>query len=117
GLSSFAQSGALEIHAWGSRADKLENPDRLIFDLDPAEDVAWSAVVQSARQVRKFLEDLGLESFVKTTGGKGLHLVVPIDRRHDWDQAKTFCKQVADAIVAADPTHFKANMSKAATRG
>src|SRR5438105_4272840 len=117
GLISLAQIGALEIHAWGSRADKLENPDRLIFDLDPAEDVAWSAVVQSARQVRKFLEDLGLESFVKTTGGKGLHLVVPIDRRHDWDEAKAFCKSVADLIVRADPNRYTANMSKAARPG
>src|SRR5439155_836860 len=90
GLISLAQIGALEIHAWGSRADKLENPDRLIFDLDPDPQVPWSFVVQSARQLREFLDQLGLESFVKTTGGKGLHVVVPIDRRHDWDVAKAF---------------------------
>jgi bifunctional non-homologous end joining protein LigD len=117
GLISLAQIGALEIHAWGSRADKLELPDRLIFDLDPDARVPWSTVVQSARQVREFLEELGLESFVKTTGGKGLHLVVPIDRRHDWDQAKAFCKQVADSIVTADPAHYTANMAKAARGG
>src|SRR5262249_26463525 len=64
-----------------------------------------------------FLEEIGLESFVKTTGGKGLHLVVPIDRRHDWDEVKTFCKQVADLIVKADPNHYTANMSKAARPG
>jgi bifunctional non-homologous end joining protein LigD len=117
GLISLAQIGALEIHAWGSRADKLERPDRLIFDLDPAPDVPWNQVVQSARQVRQFLEELGLESFVKTTGGKGLHLVVPVDRRHDWDEAKAFCKSVADTIVAADPERYTANMSKAARPG
>jgi bifunctional non-homologous end joining protein LigD len=117
GLISLAQIGALEIHAWGSRADKLERPDRLIFDLDPAPDVPWIQVVQSARQVRQFLEELGLESFVKTTGGKGLHLVVPVDRRHDWDEAKAFCKSVADTIVAADPERYTANMSKAARPG
>jgi bifunctional non-homologous end joining protein LigD len=117
GLISLAQIGALEIHAWGSRADKLEQPDRLIFDLDPDTQVPWSAVVQSARQVRQFLLDLGLVSFVKTTGGKGLHLVVPINRRHDWDEAKAFCKQVADLIVTADPTHYIANMAKAARHG
>jgi len=117
GLISLAQIGALEIHAWGSRVDKLELPDRLIFDLDPDPRVSWSTVVQSARQVRLFLQELGLESFVKTTGGKGLHLVVPIDRRHDWDQAKAFCKQVADAIVTADPAHYTANMAKAARTG
>jgi bifunctional non-homologous end joining protein LigD len=117
GLISLAQIGALEIHAWGCRADKIEVPDRLIFDLDPDPSVDWSDVVSAARQVRKFLEDLGLESFVKTTGGKGLHLVVPIDRRQDWDTAKAFCKGVADAVVAADPDRYTANMSKAARPG
>jgi bifunctional non-homologous end joining protein LigD len=117
GLISLAQIGALEIHAWGSRADKLEQPDRLIFDLDPAPDVPWSRVVQSARQVRQFITELGLESFVKTTGGKGLHLVIPIDRDYDWDEAKAFCKRVTDLIVAADPQRYTANMSKAARPG
>jgi bifunctional non-homologous end joining protein LigD len=117
GLISLAQIGALEIHAWGSRADKLEHPDRLIFDLDPDVAVPWSTVVQSARQVRLFLQELGLESFVKNTGGKGLHLVVPIDRRHSWDEAKTFCKRVAELIVIAAPGHYTANMAKAARRG
>ncbi len=117
GLISLAQVGALEIHAWGARADKLELPDRLIFDLDPDTRVPWKQVVESARQVRQFLQDLGLVSFVKTTGGKGLHLIVPIDRRHDWDEAKAFCKDVADLIVAADPGHYTANMAKAARPG
>jgi bifunctional non-homologous end joining protein LigD len=117
GLISLAQIGALEIHAWGSRADKLDYPDRLIFDLDPAEDLPWPSVVRSARQVRDFLQELGLESFVKTTGGKGLHLVVPIDRRHDWDEAKAFCKHVAELIVRADPSRYTSNMSKAARPG
>jgi bifunctional non-homologous end joining protein LigD len=116
-LIALAQISALEVHAWGSRADRLEFPDRLIFDLDPAEDVAWDFVVQSARKVRDFLHYLGLESFVKTTGGKGLHVVVPIERRHTWDQAKDFCKNVADLIVQADPEHYTANMSKAVRRG
>lgn len=117
GLIALAQVGALEIHAWGSREDKLEQPDRLIFDLDPNPDVPWTRVVESAKQIRKFLQELGLESFLKTTGGKGLHLVVPIERRHDWDDAKAFCRSVAEAIVAADPEHYTANMSKAARTG
>jgi bifunctional non-homologous end joining protein LigD len=117
GLISLAQIGALEVHAWGSRADKLEFPDRLIFDLDPAPDVAWATVVQSARQVRDFLEVLGLVSFVKTTGGKGLHVVVPVDRRHGWNEVATFCSTVADLIVSLDPDHYTANMSKAARPG
>jgi bifunctional non-homologous end joining protein LigD len=117
GLVSLAQIGALEIHAWGSLADKLDRPDRVIFDLDPAPHVAWKNVVASARQLRQFLLELGLESFVKTTGGKGLHLVVPIDRRHEWEEVKAFCKDVADLIVTADPDHYIANMSKAARQG
>jgi bifunctional non-homologous end joining protein LigD len=117
GLVSLAQVGALEIHAWGSRADKLERPDRLIFDLDPDTAVPWSRVVESARQVHEFLGELGLKSFVKTTGGKGLHLVVPIDRRHDWEEVKSFCKMVAEAIVAAAPARYTANMAKAARPG
>lgn len=117
GLISLAQVGALEIHAWGSREDKLDYPDRLVFDLDPDVKVPWSRVVESARQVRRFLQDLGLECFVKTTGGKGVHLVVPIERRHEWDEAKAFCKLVADSIVAADPGHYVATMSKAARAG
>jgi bifunctional non-homologous end joining protein LigD len=116
-LISLAQIAALEIHAWGSLADKLERPDRLIFDLDPDVAVSWKKVIQSAQQVREFLGDLGLESFLKTSGGKGLHLVVPIDRRHDWNEVKSFCKDVAEAIVAADPAHYTANMSKAARPG
>ncbi|MDB5337048.1 MAG: ATP-dependent ligase [Planctomycetaceae bacterium] len=114
GLISLAQIGALEVHAWGSQEDKLERPDRLIFDLDPSPEVTWARVVESAREIRKFLDELGLASFVKTTGGKGLHLVVPIERRHDWDEAKAFCKAVADAIVAVAPQQYTSNMSKAA---
>ena len=77
----------------------------------------WSAVVASTRQVRLFLQELGLESFLKTTGGKGLHLVVPIDRRHGWEEVKAFCRRVAELIVTADPRHYTANMAKAARRG
>ena len=117
GLISLAQISALEIHAWGCRADQVERPDRVIFDLDPDERVPWDRVVQAAKLVRQFLEDLGLKSFVKTTGGKGLHLVVPIERRHDWNEVKEFCKQVANLIVAAAPAQFTANMSKAARTG
>lgn len=117
GLIALAQVGALEIHAWGSRMDKLERPDRLVFDLDPDVDLSWRRVVDAARQIRDFLHRLGLESFVKTTGGKGLHLVVPIQRRHGWDEVKQFCKEIADAIVRADPDHYTANPIKATRTG
>lgn len=117
GLISLVQMGALEIHAWGSRADKLEQPDRLVFDLDPDPELPWKRVVESARQVREFLQALGLESFVKTTGGKGLHLVVPIERKLEWTAAKAFCRQVAELIVQADPENYTAKMSKALRPG
>lgn len=117
GLVSLAQVGALEVHVWGSHADRLERPDRLIFDLDPDPDVPWTRVVASARQIREFLEELGLQSFVKTTGGKGVHLVVPVEPRHDWEEVKSFCNNVADAIVRADPRHYTSNMAKAARTG
>src|SRR5204863_4851917 len=87
-LVSLAQIGALEIHILGSQAGKLEFPDRMIFDLDPDTAVEWERVVDSAHQIREFLQDGGLESFVKTTGGKGLHIVVPLQRRHEWDEVK-----------------------------
>ncbi|MGV3482902.1 MAG: DNA ligase D [Planctomycetaceae bacterium] len=116
-LVSLAQIGALEIHVWGSKADKLESPDRLIFDLDPDPSVKWPRVVESAHQIRAFLDDLGLRSFVKTTGGKGLHIVIPLQRRHDWDEVKAFSKQVAEIIEQADPQRYTCNMSKAARGG
>jgi bifunctional non-homologous end joining protein LigD len=117
GLVSLVQLGVLEIHIWGSLADRYEKPDRLIFDLDPDPAVQWSEVVTAARQVRSLLEELGLESFVKTTGGKGLHVVIPIQRRTNWDDAKAFCRGVADFMVAAAPKQYIAKMSKAARKG
>jgi bifunctional non-homologous end joining protein LigD len=117
GLISLAQMSSLELHVWGSREDNLEKPDRLIFDLDPAPEVSWEQVVDGARQVRDFLQELGLEGFVKTTGGKGLHIVVPIERRHDWDDAKSFCKRVAESIAIAAPDRCTTNMSKTARTG
>lgn len=116
-LISLAQIGSLEIHVWGSKADKLELPDRMIFDLDPDPTVAWPRVVESAHQIRAFLDDIGLQSFVKTTGGKGLHIVVPIQRRHDWDEVKAFSKRIAELIEQADPSRYTSNMSKAARVG
>ena len=96
GLISLVQMGVLEIHVWGSRAGQLEKPDRLVFDLDPDPSVDWPQVINAARSVRLLLEELGLASFLKTTGGKGLHLVVPVQPRTDWDDAKAFCRAVAE---------------------
>lgn len=117
GIISLVQMGVLEIHIWGSRADNFEKPDRLIFDLDPDPAVKWPQVVASANEVRLLLRELGLESFLKTTGGKGLHIAVPIERRTSWDEAKAFCKAVADLMAAAAPDRYIAKMSKAARKG
>lgn len=117
GLISFAQIAALEVHAWGSRSDKLDYPDRLIFDLDPDTELPWNVVRAGAHQVRGLLQELGLVSFVKTTGGKGLHIVVPIERRHDWAEVKAFSRQVAQLIVKLDPRSYTANMSKVQRHG
>lgn len=116
-LVALAQISALELHVWESQVDKLEYPDRMIFDLDPDPTVAWSRVVESAREIKAFLEQIGLESFVKTTGGKGLHIVVPLQRRQDWDEVKAFSKSVAEVIEQAAPNHYTSNMAKAARVG
>ncbi len=117
GLIALAQMGALEIHPWGARADQPERPDRLVFDLDPGEGVAWRDVAQAARDVGSRLEELGLRSFVKTTGGKGLHVVVPLQRRHDWEQVKAFAGAVARSLAAEAPQRYLAKMTKAERRG
>jgi bifunctional non-homologous end joining protein LigD len=116
GLITLVQFGALEIHPWGSRVDKLEQPDRLVFDLDPAPEVGWEAVMAAARRVRETLGGLGIESFVRTTGGKGLHVVAPLVRRADWPLAKRFAKAVADGLVARWPEEYIAVASKAQRR-
>ena len=117
GLISLVQMSVLEIHTWGSQADQIDKPDRLIFDLDPDPSVDWPHVVAAAEEVRLLLAELGLISFVKTTGGKGLHIVVPIQRRISWGEAKAFCRAVADFLVAAAPDRYIATMSKAARKG
>jgi bifunctional non-homologous end joining protein LigD len=117
GLISLVQLGVLEIHPWGSREDRIDRPDRLIFDIDPAADVAWNEVVRAAGHVRERLKDLGLQSFVRTTGGKGLHVVAPIARRTTWDELKTVAKAFADALVRAQPSRYIAQSSKAKRAG
>ena len=117
GLISLVQMGVLEIHPWGSREDRLDRPDRLIFDIDPAEDLAWGDVVRAGRHVKDRLEDLGLSSFVRTTGGKGLHVVVPLVRRASWEELKDFAKSFADALVREKPKNYIAQSSKAKRAG
>jgi bifunctional non-homologous end joining protein LigD len=117
GLIALVQMGVLEFHPWPARADKVESPDRLIFDLDPGEGAAWRNVVDAARMVRDLLGELGLESYVRTSGGKGLHVVAPIARRTSWDDLKTFAKSLADGLVRDAPDRLIATMSKAKRTG
>ena len=117
GLVALAQMAVLEIHPWGARHDRIEQPDVMTFDLDPGPDVPWRALVEAAAHTRLFLHELGLTSFVKTTGGKGLHVVVPIERRLEWDDVKTFTENVAKVLARRDPQRFTASMSKAARPG
>jgi bifunctional non-homologous end joining protein LigD len=117
GLVALAQIAALELHVGGARAEKPDQPDQLVFDLDPAPDVRWPRVIASAEEVRAFLQELGLKSFVKTSGGKGLHVVAPIQRRQEWDAVSHFCQLIARAIERAAPERYVSKMSKAARKG
>jgi bifunctional non-homologous end joining protein LigD len=116
-LVALVQMGVLEIHVWGARRDRIEWPDLLVWDLDPDEGLPWERVVESALAVSTILDELDLASFVKTTGGKGLHVVVPIERRLGWDEARDFTRAVAERIVEAAPERFLATMSKAKRKG
>ena len=117
GLVSVAQIGGIEIHLWGSRAKTLERPDRLVFDLDPDPSVDFAAVREAARYVRKLLQTAGLETFPLVTGGKGIHVVAPLDASQDWEIVKSFAKGVATKLAENEPDRFVATMSKAKRKG
>ncbi|WP_439817530.1 DNA ligase D [Zavarzinia sp. CC-PAN008] len=117
GLLALAQSGVLEVHPWGATLARLEKPDMLIFDLDPGPGVAWQQVIEAAQDVRRRLEAMGLAAFVKTSGGKGLHVVVPLQPKADWTRAKAFTKAVAEAMAQDAPERYVATMSKSRRQG
>ncbi len=117
GLIALVQAGVLEIHPWGSRLDDVERPDMLTFDLDPGEGVDWDGVVAGALAVRDRLGEDGLETFVKTSGGKGLHVVVPITPEADWDTAKAYCRGVAEDLAERMPERYTAALAKKARGG
>ncbi|SFH65748.1 DNA ligase D [Modicisalibacter xianhensis] len=116
-LVALVQAGALEIHPWGSRIEDVERPDNLVFDLDPAPGVAWQEILRVAGTLRERLASLGLGAFVRTTGGKGLHVVVPIVPSATWDDAKAFTKAVAQQHAQADPRRLTVNMAKSKREG
>jgi len=117
GLFALVQLGALEIHTWGSRADASEHPDTVVFDLDPDPSVPFSEVIILARELRAIFEGAKLESFVKTAGGKGLHVCIPIAPELGWEQVKDFSRRVAEAIAQKSPDRYLATATKSKRRG
>ncbi|HYC78162.1 MAG TPA: DNA ligase D, partial [Planctomycetota bacterium] len=117
GLVALVQMGVLEIHPWGSRADDPELPDRIVFDLDPGPGVPWARMAEAARQVRDALGALGLAAFLKSTGGKGLHVVAPLKRKAGWDEVKEFSRGIALGMERADPGGFVSKMTKSRREG
>jgi bifunctional non-homologous end joining protein LigD len=109
--------GVLEVHPWGSRNDNLEHPDRIIIDLDPDAAISWTQLAESAGEVRKRLKKLGLQSFLKSTGGKGLHVVVPIVAEYDWAAIKEFAHAFVLQMEKEEPALYLTKMSKAARKG
>ena len=110
----LVQMGILEVHTWNSRFARIEHPDRVVIDLDPGARVTWPRVIAAARVVRELLETLGLDSFVKTTGGRGLHVVVPLTPRDDWSQCLAFARAAADdwcGMALASSPHVSAKLA------
>jgi bifunctional non-homologous end joining protein LigD len=112
GLVSLVQMGTIELHAWNATVKDVKKPDRLIFDLDPAPDIAWDEIKRAARDVRDNLKKLHLVSFLKTTGSKGLHVVVPFTRGPSWAEAKQFARAFSDAMAKDEPDRFTINSRK-----
>ncbi|MCL1550155.1 DNA ligase D [Xanthomonas nasturtii] len=112
GLLELVQFNALEFHPWGSHADRPDVADRVVFDLDPGPDVPFSEVKRAANDIRKLLAQLELESFLRVSGGKGLHVVVPLNPGCDWEVTKRFAKSFADALAQAEPDRFVATATK-----
>ncbi len=113
GLLALPQLGVLELHPWGSHIKNIEHPDMIIFDLDPAPNVTWKRVVKAALEIKTILDDLKLQSFVKTTGGKGLHVVTPIKPEYSWDDISQFTHTLVTYLVANNSKEYISKMSKA----
>ena len=116
-LAGLAQMGVLEVHPWGSTNDDLEHPDRLIFDLDPDESIPWPTLCSAAAEIRKRLKSGGLESFLKTTGGKGLHIVAPIQPKHNWQTVKEAAHNLVLAMERSNSQLYLTKMTKSARAG
>ncbi|QIR87043.1 DNA ligase D [Paracoccus sp. AK26] len=117
GLMALVQSATLEIHPWGSTVADWDRPDTITMDLDPGEGVAWGAIIAAAEEVRQRLQDAGLAAFVKTSGGKGLHVVAPLRPKADWPTVKAFTKGLAEAMAADSPDDYVATITKSKRKG
>jgi bifunctional non-homologous end joining protein LigD len=117
GIAALVQIGVVEIHVWGCKVEEIDTPDQIVFDLDPDEGVAVDEVRQAALDIRGRLEDLSLPTFVKTSGGKGYHVMVPLKQAAKWDQVKGFAHDFARAMEQAEPDRFTATLSKKARTG
>jgi bifunctional non-homologous end joining protein LigD len=117
GLVAMVQMGVLEMHPWGVRIERPDCADRIVFDLDPAEGLGFDEVIRAAKEVRERLDALGLQSFVKTTGGKGLHVVVPVEPTAAWREVKSFAKGVSAEMAADSPDRYLTKISKAERTG
>ena len=112
GLIGLVQAAVLEIHPWGSTTKALEKPDMIIMDLDPGDNVPWSRVIEAARDVKRRLEEAGLAAFLKTSGGKGLHVVSPLKPAAEWDEVKAFTKTIAEQMSADEPDKYVSTVTK-----
>ncbi|WP_306224377.1 DNA ligase D [Bosea beijingensis] len=117
GLAALVQLGTVEIHVWGATIDAVETPDQIIFDLDPDTGVPVERVREAALTVRRHLDDLGFANFLKVSGGKGFHVVLPLKPKADWERVKTFARDFARAMEQAEPKLYTATLSKKARRG
>ena len=117
GLLACVQMGTIEFHGWGSKIDAVEKPDRLVFDLDPDVGLDFGRVKEAAVRLRALLQDLGLETFPLLSGGKGIHVVAPLDASADWPAVKSFAERFSRAIAEAEPELFTANIRKAQRKG
>ncbi len=117
GLIGMVQGGALEIHTWQSTLADLEHPDQIVMDLDPGEGIVWEDIIAAAREVRERLEAAGLAAFVKSSGGKGLHVVAPLRPAAGWDAVKDFAAEMARAMAADAPERYVATITKSKRSG
>jgi bifunctional non-homologous end joining protein LigD len=117
GLIACVQMGTIEFHGWGSPVADIEKPDRLVFDIDPDEGLSFAEVKRTARDIHRYLADMGLQSFPLTTGGKGLHVVVPLVPEAEWPEVRDFAQRFCVALATAEPERFTANLAKARRKG